>query len=44
VIAKASTPAYFGVGARSRPLCPYPKQARYQGAGDINDATSFRCE
>ena len=44
VIARASTPAYFNVAARSRPLCPYPKQARYLGAGDINDASNFRCE
>jgi feruloyl esterase len=29
---------------RTRPLCPYPKQARYIGSGDINDAANFRCE
>jgi hypothetical protein len=29
---------------RTRPLCPYPKQARYKGSGDINDAVNFRCE
>ncbi|WP_250490576.1 tannase/feruloyl esterase family alpha/beta hydrolase [Caballeronia sp. INML2] len=28
--------------ARSRPLCPYPKVARYK-SGDINSATSFAC-
>jgi pimeloyl-ACP methyl ester carboxylesterase len=28
---------------RSRPLCPYPKQARYNGAGDVNEAASFAC-
>ena len=44
VIASATTPAYFGVAARSRPLCPYPKQARYKGAGDINEASNFTCE
>lgn len=44
VTAKASTPSYFNVAARSRPLCPHPKQARYRGTGDINDAASFRCE
>jgi feruloyl esterase len=44
VVASASNPGYFNVGKRTRPLCPYPKQARYQGAGDINDATNFRCE
>ena len=29
---------------RSRPLCPYPQQARYRGTGDINDAASFSCQ
>ncbi|QHN03162.1 tannase/feruloyl esterase family alpha/beta hydrolase [Granulicella sp. WH15] len=27
----------------SRPLCPYPKMARYKGKGDTNDAASFEC-
>jgi hypothetical protein len=27
----------------TRPLCPYPQQARYNGGGDINDAASFAC-
>ena len=30
--------------ARSRPLCPYPKQARYKGSGDVNEAASFSCQ
>jgi hypothetical protein len=25
-------------------LCPYPEVARYHGSGDIDDASSFRCE
>ena len=29
---------------RTRPLCPYPKTARYRGSGDSNRADSFRCE
>ncbi len=29
---------------RSRPLCPYPRVARYRGSGDINDAANFTCE
>ncbi|MDO8450540.1 MAG: tannase/feruloyl esterase family alpha/beta hydrolase [Rhodoferax sp.] len=29
---------------RSRPLCPYPKQARYRGVGDINEAANFSCQ
>jgi hypothetical protein len=28
---------------RTRPLCPYPKYARYKGAGDTEDASSFEC-
>jgi hypothetical protein len=28
---------------RSRPLCPYPQTAIYDGSGDINDAASFHC-
>ena len=29
---------------RTRPLCAYPKQARYSGKGSIEDAASFVCE
>ncbi len=43
VVAKATNPGYFGVAARTRPLCVYPKQTRYNGAGDINDAANFSC-
>jgi len=28
---------------KSRPLCPYPQVARYNGSGDMNDAASFAC-
>jgi hypothetical protein len=28
---------------RTRPLCPYPQTAIYNGSGDINDASSFHC-
>jgi feruloyl esterase len=28
---------------RTRPLCPYPQIARYNGTGNINDASSFAC-
>jgi feruloyl esterase len=28
---------------RTRPLCPYPKVARYTGRGSINDAANFAC-
>jgi len=27
----------------TRPLCPYPTYARYDGTGDINTAESFSC-
>jgi feruloyl esterase len=29
---------------RSRPLCDWPKVARYRGTGDLESATSFVCE
>ena len=28
---------------RTRPLCPYPRFARYQGSGSIDDAANFEC-
>jgi hypothetical protein len=28
---------------RTRPLCPYPKVARYKGQGSIDDAANFHC-
>lgn len=28
---------------RTRPACAYPRQARYNGSGDINDAKNFSC-
>lgn len=33
-----------GTPAMSRPLCPYPRQARYTGRGSIYDARNFACE
>ena len=33
-----------GRAIRTRPLCPYPKVARYSGQGDINDAANFSCQ
>lgn len=29
---------------RTRPLCPYPKTAKYNGSGSIEDAASFSCQ
>lgn len=43
ILAWSGTPGYFGVSARTRPLCPYPQIARYNGAGDVNAAASFTC-
>jgi feruloyl esterase len=28
---------------RTRPLCPYPQVARYEGSGSIDDAANFAC-
>ena len=32
-----------GKVVRTHPLCAYPKVARYQGSGDLNDAANFAC-
>ena len=32
-----------GAATRQRPVCVYPKQARYNGSGDINVASNFSC-
>jgi feruloyl esterase len=32
-----------GKAVRTRPLCPYPMLARYQGSGSIDDAANFAC-
>ncbi len=32
-----------GITTQTRPLCPYPQVARYQGSGSTDDASSFRC-
>lgn len=37
----ASENAYFP--SRSRPLCAYPKFAKYKGSGSIEDTSSFVC-
>ena len=33
-----------GSVTRTRPLCPYPQTARYDGSGDPDDAASFSCQ
>ena len=32
-----------GRSVRTRPLCPYPQVARYDGSGSTDDATNFSC-
>ena len=32
-----------GVRRFTRPICPYPKVAKYEGPGDVRDAESFIC-
>jgi feruloyl esterase len=32
-----------GTVDRTRPLCPYPQAARWNGRGSIDDAASFAC-
>jgi hypothetical protein len=40
-IIASGTAALPGV---TRPLCPYPRYARYNGSGAINDAANFTCQ
>ena len=37
------TAATGGQTLWTRPICAYPKVARYKGSGDVNDAGSFAC-
>lgn len=39
----ADVPASWSA-SRTRPLCAYPKVARYNGSGDIESASSFSCK
>ena len=41
--ANADLPANWSA-TRTRPLCPFPKVARYKGSGSIEDAASFSCQ
>ncbi|WP_386629814.1 tannase/feruloyl esterase family alpha/beta hydrolase [Sulfitobacter geojensis] len=41
--ATVSNPDYFGGKNLSRPLCPYPLYAEYDGEGDPSSAESFTC-
>ena len=33
-----------GTVDKTRPLCPYPQVAKYNGSGDTNDAANFSCK
>jgi len=41
--ANADLPSTWSA-TRTRPLCPYPKVAKYKGSGDIESAASFSCQ
>ncbi len=41
--ANAELPAGWSA-TRSRPLCPFPKVATYNGSGNLESADSFRCQ
>lgn len=41
--ANADLPASWSA-TRTRPLCPYPKVAKYKGSGDIEQAANFSCQ
>jgi Tannase and feruloyl esterase len=41
--ANADVPAGWATN-RTRPLCPYPKVARYNGSGTLEDAANFSCQ
>ena len=42
-IAAAALPSNTDFPNRSRPLCAYPKYAKYKGSGNIEDASNFTC-
>lgn len=43
IIAKPSTASSRLPKQLTRPLCPYPQYAKYEGSGAVNDAASFSC-
>ncbi len=43
IAAKRQGPNPASPALRTRPLCPYPKVARYKGTGSTDDAANFTC-
>jgi feruloyl esterase len=41
--APATVIATHGSGPVTRPLCPFPTRARFDGTGDVNDPKAYRC-
>ena len=39
-----TAPATTPWPGRTRPLCPFPQSAHYNGSGDINSASNFTCQ
>ena len=42
-VSTSTQPGTTGTAYRTRPLCVYPKVARYKGTGSIDDAANFSC-
>ena len=42
-IAASAAPNQAWFPGRTRPLCPYPRYARYGGSGSIEDGANFVC-
>ncbi len=43
IVASRSLPAAAPGGRGTRPICAYPKSARYTGSGSADDAANFTC-
>jgi hypothetical protein len=43
IASKTSTETSEGSTTMTRPLCPYPQSAKYNGSGDPNKAENFTC-
>jgi feruloyl esterase len=43
IVTKYENDTLHDAVARQRPLCMYPKQARYSREGDVNEAQNWNC-